>query len=101
MRREGFEFSIGRPEVIVKIEDGVKLEPFEHLVIDTPDEFSGSIIEKLGKRKANMTNMVPMGSGYTRLEFEIPARGLIGIRTEFLTETKGEGVMNHSFPLAC
>jgi GTP-binding protein len=97
MRREGFEFCIGRPEVITKIEDGVKMEPFEHLVIDTPDEFSGAIIEKLGKRKANMTNMVPMGEGYTRLEFEIPARGLIGIRTEFLTETKGEGVMNHSF----
>ncbi|PLY10689.1 MAG: translational GTPase TypA [Arcobacter sp.] len=97
MRREGFEFCIGRPEVITKIEDGVKMEPFEHLVIDTPDEFSGAIIEKLGKRKANMTNMVPMGSGSTRLEFEIPARGLIGIRTEFLTETKGEGVMNHSF----
>ena len=97
MRREGFEFSIGRPEVIVREIDGVKMEPFEHLVIDTPDEFSGAIIEKLGKRKANMTNMVPMGAGYTRLEFEIPARGLIGIRTEFLTETKGEGVMNHSF----
>ena len=97
MRREGFEFCIGRPEVITKVEDGVKMEPFEHLVIDTPDEFTGAIIEKLGKRKANMTNMVPMGSGYTRLEFEIPARGLIGIRTEFLTETKGEGVMNHSF----
>ncbi|WP_121628429.1 translational GTPase TypA [Poseidonibacter antarcticus] len=97
MRREGFEFSIGRPEVIVRIIDGVKMEPFEHLVIDTPDEFSGAIIEKLGKRKANMTNMVPMGAGSTRLEFEIPARGLIGIRTEFLTETKGEGVMNHSF----
>jgi len=97
MRREGFEFSIGRPEVITKEENGVTMEPFEHLVIDTPEEFSGAIIEKLGKRKANMTNMVPMGSGYTRLEFEIPARGLIGIRTEFLTETKGEGVMNHSF----
>lgn len=97
MRREGFEFCIGRPEVIVREIDGVKMEPFEHLVIDLPDEFSGAIIEKLGKRKANMTNMVPMGSGYTRLEFEIPARGLIGIRTEFLTETKGEGVMNHSF----
>ncbi len=97
MRREGFEFCIGRPEVIVKVENGVTLEPFEHLVIDLPDEFTGAIIEKLGKRKANMTNMVPMGSGYTRLEFEIPARGLIGIRTEFLTETKGEGVMNHSF----
>ncbi|RXJ84591.1 translational GTPase TypA [Arcobacter sp. CECT 8985] len=97
MRREGFEFSIGRPEVIIKEENGVKLEPFEHLVIDTPDEYSGAIIEKLGKRKANMTNMVPMGEGSTRLEFEIPARGLIGIRTEFLTETKGEGVLNHSF----
>jgi GTP-binding protein len=97
MRREGFEFSISRPEVIIKEVDGKKLEPFEHLVIDTPDEYSGTLIEKLGKRKANMTNMVPMGSGYTRLEFEIPARGLIGIRTEFLTDTKGEGVMNHSF----
>ncbi|RXJ84991.1 translational GTPase TypA [Arcobacter cloacae] len=97
MRREGFEFSIGRPEVIIREENGVKMEPFEHLVIDLPDEFSGAIIEKLGKRKATMTNMVPMGEGYTRLEFEIPARGLIGIRTEFLTETKGEGVMNHSF----
>jgi GTP-binding protein len=97
MRREGFEFCIGRPEVITKIEDGVKMEPFEHLVIDLPEEHTGGIIEKLGKRKANMTNMVPMGAGYTRLEFEIPARGLIGIRTEFLTETKGEGVMNHSF----
>ena len=97
MRREGFEFCIGSPEVIIKDIDGVKMEPFEHLVIDTPDEFTGTIIEKLGKRKANMTNMVPMGSGYTRLEFEIPARGLIGIRTEFLTDTKGEGVMNHSF----
>jgi len=97
MRREGFEFCIGRPEVIIKEENGVKMEPFEHLVIDLPDEFTGAIIEKLGKRKANMTNMVPMGEGYTRIEFEIPARGLIGIRTEFLTETKGEGVMNHSF----
>ncbi|AXX88495.1 translational GTPase TypA [Malaciobacter marinus] len=97
MRREGFEFSIGRPEVITKEENGVILEPFEHLVIDTPNDYTGTIIEKLGKRKANMTNMVPMGTGSTRLEFEIPARGLIGIRTEFLTDTKGEGVMNHSF----
>lgn len=97
MRREGFEFCIGRPEVIIREENGVKMEPFEHLVIDLPDEFTGAVIEKLGKRKATMTNMVPMGEGYTRLEFEIPARGLIGIRTEFLTETKGEGVMNHSF----
>ena len=97
MRREGFEFSISRPEVIIKEENGVRLEPFEHLVVDLPDEFSGSVIETLGKRKAVMTNMVPMGAGFTRIEFEIPARGLIGYRTEFLTDTKGEGVLNHSF----
>ncbi len=97
MRREGFEFSISRPEVIVKIEDGVKMEPFEHLVCDVPDEFTGTVIETLGKRKAVMSNMVPMGDGQTRLEFEIPARGLIGYRGQFLTDTKGEGVMNHSF----
>ncbi|MEA1914262.1 MAG: translational GTPase TypA [Campylobacterota bacterium] len=97
MRREGFEFSISRPEVIVKEVDGVKMEPFEHLVTDIPDEFSGIVIETLGKRKAVMSNMVPMGNGQTRCEFEIPARGLIGYRNEFLTSTKGEGVMNHSF----
>ncbi len=97
MRREGFEFSISRPEVIVKIEDGVKMEPFEHLVCDVPDEFTGTVIETLGKRKAVMSNMLPMGDGQTRLEFEIPARGLIGYRGQFLTDTKGEGVMNHSF----
>ncbi|MEA3383895.1 MAG: translational GTPase TypA [Campylobacterota bacterium] len=97
MRREGFEFSISRPEVIVKEIDGVKCEPFEHLVCDVPDEFSGSVIETLGKRKAVMSNMTPMGDGQTRIEFEIPARGLIGYRGQFLTDTKGEGVMNHSF----
>jgi GTP-binding protein len=97
MRREGFEFSISRPEVIVKVIDGTKCEPFEHLVCDVPDEFSGSVIETLGKRKAVMSNMVPMGDGQTRIEFEIPARGLIGYRGQFLTDTKGEGVMNHSF----
>ncbi|WP_181225476.1 translational GTPase TypA [Helicobacter pylori] len=97
LRREGFEFSISRPEVIIKEENGVKCEPFEHLVIDTPQDFSGAIIERLGKRKAEMKAMNPMIDGYTRLEFEIPARGLIGYRSEFLTDTKGEGVMNHSF----
>ncbi|AZL52030.1 translational GTPase TypA [Helicobacter pylori] len=97
LRREGFEFSISRPEVIIKEENGVKCEPFEHLVVDTPQDFSGAIIEKLGKRKAEMKAMNPMSDGYTRLEFEIPARGLIGYRSEFLTDTKGEGVMNHSF----
>ncbi|WP_104708712.1 translational GTPase TypA [Helicobacter felis] len=97
LRREGFEFSISRPEVIVKVQDGIKLEPFEHLVIDTPQDFSGAIIERLGRRKAEMKAMNPMNDGYSRLEFEIPARGLIGYRSEFLTDTKGEGVMNHSF----
>ncbi len=97
LRREGFEFSISRPEVIIKEENSVKCEPFEHLVVDTPQDFSGAIIERLGKRKAEMKAMNPMSDGYTRLEFEIPARGLIGYRSEFLTDTKGEGVMNHSF----
>jgi len=97
MRREGFEFSLGRPEVIIKEIDGVKMEPFEHLVIDAPEDSTGAVIEKLGKKKGEMTSMVPTGDGQTRLEFEIPARGLIGFRSQFLTDTKGEGVMNHSF----
>jgi len=97
MRREGYEFSISRPEVIIKEEGGVRLEPFEHLVIDTPEEFSGTVIDKLGRRKAVMQSMTPMDSGHVRIEFEIPARGLIGFRSEFLSDTKGEGVMNHSF----
>ncbi|QOP40216.1 translational GTPase TypA [Sulfurimonas marina] len=97
MRREGYEFSISRPEVIVKEIEGVKCEPFEHLVIDVPEDLSGTVIERLGKRKAEMKSMVPMGSGFQRIEFEIPARALIGFRGQFLTDTKGEGVMNHSF----
>ncbi len=97
MRREGFEFLLARPEVVVKEENGVKLEPFEHLVVDVPEEFQGVAIEKLGKRKAEMTSLTPMPDGTVRLEFEIPARGLIGYRSEFLTDTKGEGIMNHSF----
>jgi GTP-binding protein len=97
MRREDFEFGIGRPEVIVKEIEGVKCEPFEHLVIDVPEEFGGTVIERLGKRKAEMKSMLPMGEGFQRIEFEIPARGLIGFRGMFLTDTKGEGVMNHSF----
>ncbi|MEA1917966.1 MAG: translational GTPase TypA [Campylobacterota bacterium] len=97
MRRENFEFGIGRPEVIVKEIEGVKCEPFEHLVIDAPADFSGTIIERLGKRKAEMKSMVPMGQDFQRIEFEIPARGLIGFRGQFLTDTRGEGIMNHSF----
>ncbi|AQW85709.1 GTP-binding protein TypA [Campylobacter pinnipediorum subsp. caledonicus] len=97
MRREGYEFLLGRPEVIIKEIDGVKCEPFELLVIDAPDDCTGTVIEKLGKRKAEMISMNPTGDGQTRIEFEIPARGLIGFRSQFLTDTKGEGVMNHSF----
>ncbi len=97
MRREGFEFGISRPEVIIKEIEGVKCEPFEHLVIDVPEEFSGSVIERLGKRKAEMKSMLPMGEGFQRIEFEVPARSLIGFRGQFLTDTKGEGIMNHSF----
>ena len=97
MRREGFEFCLGRPEVIVREINGVKCEPYELLVIDAPDDCTGAVIEKLGKRKAEMTAMNPTGDGQTRIEFEIPARGLIGFRSQFLTDTKGEGVMNHSF----
>jgi GTP-binding protein len=97
MRREGFEFLLARPEVVIKEEDGVRLEPFEHLVVDVPSDFQGVAIEKLGKRKAEMTSLVPMPDGTVRIEFEIPARGLIGFRNEFLTDTKGEGIMNHSY----
>ena len=97
MRREGFEFCLGRPEVIIKEIDGVKCEPYELLVIEAPDDCTGAVIEKLGKRKAEMVSMNPTGDGQTRIEFEIPARGLIGFRSQFLTDTKGEGVMNHSF----
>ncbi len=97
MRREGFEFSLGRPEVILKEENGVLMEPYEHLVIDAPEDTTGTVIEKLGRKKAEMISMTPTGDGQTRIEFEIPARGLIGFRSQFLTDTKGEGVMNHSF----
>ena len=97
LRREGFEFSLGRPEVIIKEENGVKMEPYELLVVDVPDDFTGVVIEKLGKRRAEMISMTPTGDGQTRIEFEIPARGLIGFRSQFLTDTKGEGVLNHSF----
>ncbi len=96
MRREGFEMSVSKPEVIFREVDGVRMEPMEHLTIDVPEEYQGTVIEKLGTRKAEMLSMVPM-DGTNRLEFKIPARGLIGFRTEFLTDTRGTGVMNHTF----
>ncbi|MCF6093108.1 translational GTPase TypA [Microaerobacter geothermalis] len=97
MRREGFELQVSKPEVIVKEVEGIKCEPFEYLVIDVPEEYTGVVMESLGERKAEMTNMISNGFGMTRLEYIIPSRGLIGYRTEFLTQTRGYGVMNHSF----
>ena len=95
MRREGYEFQVSKPTVIFKEKDGKKLEPIEHLIIDVPEEFMGVVMEKLGPRKANMVNMTSAVNGYVRLEFKIPARGLIGFRNEFMTDTKGNGIMNH------
>ena len=97
MRREGFELLVSRPKVIFKEIDGVKCEPIELLVVNVPDDCVGNVIEKLGRRKAEMVNMEPAEVGHTKIEFKIPARGLIGYRTEFLTDTKGEGTMNHIF----
>ncbi len=97
MRREGFELLVSRPKVIIKEINGVKCEPIEDLVVNVPDDCVGNVIEKLGRRKAEMTNMEPAEDGHTKIEFKIPARGLIGYRTEFLTDTKGVGTMNHVF----
>ena len=97
MRREGYELLVSRPKVIFKEIDGVKCEPIERLVVNVPDDCVGNVIEKLGRRKAEMLNMEPAEAGHTKIEFKIPARGIIGYRTEFLTDTKGEGTMNHIF----
>ena len=97
MRREGYELLVSRPKVIYKEIDGVKCEPIEELVVNVPDDAIGTVIEKLGRRKAEMKNMEPAEVGHTKIEFKIPARGLIGYRTEFLTDTKGTGTMNSIF----
>ncbi len=97
LRREGFEFQVSKPEVLFHEENGKKLEPIESVTIDVPEEFVGNVIEKLGSRKGEMTNMYPSKGGYTRLEFSIPARGLIGYRNEFMTDTKGNGILNSVF----
>ena len=98
MRREGFEFSVSKAEVIYKEdEDGRRLEPMEILYIDVPDEFAGVVIERLSSRKGELLTMRPTGTGTTRLEFSIPSRGLIGYRDEFMTSTKGNGIMNQMF----
>ena len=97
MRREGFELSVGRPQVILKELDGRVCEPFEELTVDVESVHQGSVMEKLGERKAELTNMTPDGKGRVKLDFIIPARGLIGFRTEFLTATTGTGLMYSSF----
>ena len=97
MRREGYELLVSRPKVIIKEINGVKCEPIERLVVNVPDDCVGNVIEKLGRRKGEMVNMEPAEAGHTKIEFKIPSRGLIGYRTEFLTDTKGEGTMNSIF----
>jgi GTP-binding protein len=97
MRREGYELQVSRPDIVTKEIDGVRSEPVEDLVIDVPEEFQGMVIAQAGTRRGVMTKMVNHGSGRVRLEFRIPARGLIGFRSQFLTDTKGTGIMNHLF----
>ncbi len=97
MRREGYELQVSRPEVVTKEKNGQRVEPVEDLVIDVPEDFQGVVIAQVGGRKGTMTKMVNHGSGRVRMEFRIPARGLIGFRSQFLTDTRGTGIMNHLF----
>jgi GTP-binding protein len=97
MRREGYELQVSRPTVILRDVEGVQCEPFEYLVIDVDDEYVGPVMEKLGSRKAELQNMRADGKGRTRLEFLIPARGLLGYRGQFMTDTRGTGIMHHNF----
>lgn len=97
MRREGYELQVGKPEIVTKTEDGIRKEPIEMLLIDLPETFVGVIIEKMGQRKGKMTKMVNNGAGRVRLEFVVPSRGLIGLRSEVLTDTKGTAIMNSLF----
>ena len=94
MRREGYELSVSNPEVLTRIEDGVRKEPLELLVLDIPESYMGVILEKMALRKGKMVKMVNHGSGRVRLDFHVPTRGLIGVRTEIMTDTRGTGVMN-------
>lgn len=97
MRRQNYEFQVSRPSVIFKEENGKKLEPMELLMIEVPDNYVGAVMEKLGTRKAELLNMGTRDSGTTHLEFKIPSRGIMGYRSEFLTDTNGNGIMNHVF----
>jgi GTP-binding protein len=97
MRREGYELQVSRPEIVTRQDEGGVLEPVEELIIDVPEAYQGVVIAQVGGRKGTMTKMVNHGSGRVRLEFEIPTRGLIGFRSQFLTDTRGTGIMNHLF----
>jgi GTP-binding protein len=97
MRREGFELTVGKPEVVTRVVDGKRCEPVERVTIDIPDEHLGTVTQLLALRKGRMVTMVNHGLGWVRLEYLMPARGLIGFRTEFLTETRGTGVLSHIF----
>jgi GTP-binding protein len=95
MRRQGYEFQVSKPEVLYRRENGQKYEPMERMVADVPEEYMGAVIEKLGKRKGQLISVI--GSGRVRLEFSVPSRGLFGYRSEFLTDTRGEGIMSSVF----
>jgi GTP-binding protein len=97
MRREGYEFALSRPQVILKSINGQTMEPYEALVVDVEEAHVGTVMEKIQERRAEMTDMVNPGTGRVRIEFKIPTRGLFGIRTEFLTETRGTGLLYHTF----
>jgi GTP-binding protein len=97
MRRESYEVEVSKPEIVTKTMDGQRVEPMEILLVDCPEEFIGVVTQKIGSRKGKMLKMINHGSGRVRLEFRVPARGLIGFRSEFLTDTKGTGIMNHLF----
>jgi GTP-binding protein len=97
MRRENYEVEVSKPEIVIKTIEGKQMEPMELLLVDCPEEFIGVVTQKLGSRKGKMIKMINHGSGRVRLEFRVPARGLIGFRSEFLTDTKGTGIMNHLF----
>ncbi|WP_010529369.1 translational GTPase TypA [Lentibacillus jeotgali] len=97
MRREGFELQLSKPQVIIKEIDGVKCEPVEHVQIDVPEDYTGPVMESLGERKGEMIDMVNQGNGQVRIEFKVPSRGMIGYATEFMSLTRGYGILNHTF----
>src|SRR5690606_1956243 len=97
MRREGFELTVGKPQVVTHVEDGKKKEPYERLTVDVPEEYLGAVTQLLAVRKGRMEQMANHGSGWVRMEFTVPSRGLIGFRTEFLTGTRGTGIAHHVF----